>query len=84
VTRKVGEGTPRRGEGAYSFPMRLTVSPLMLAVSLGLLHASALDAELPEDGVPDPFALAEPCGAAAVALLATDTAGPASRDAAEG
>ncbi len=29
--------------------MRLTVSPLVLAVSLGLLNASALDAELPED-----------------------------------
>ena len=80
----MGEGTPRSGEGAYSFCMRLTVSPLMLAVSLGLLHASALDAELPEDGVPDTFAVAEPCGDGVVALLEMDTAVPASRDAAEG
>ena len=64
--------------------MRLTVSPLVLAVSLGLLHASALDAELPEDGLSDSFASADPCGAAAVALPDTGSAVPASRDAAQG
>lgn len=80
----MGEGTPRRGEGAYFLRMRLTVSPIVLAVSLGLLHASALDAELSEDGVPDSVASADPCGALTVALLEMETAVPASRDAAEG
>ena len=59
--------------------MRLTVSPLVLAVSLGLLNPSALDAELPDEGTDR--VVSTDAAAASTVAGADDAAGEAARSA---